>query len=287
MIPAHARISLAPDRLARARLAVVRLTRVVLAVVVLAVLFGACDARAEDASMTKPSKPAARERLAAGNKLYRIREFEKAAEEYKAGALIEDAPLFYYNLGQCFRQLGRQEDAIWHYDRFLERGKPTGQVRTAVEEFLAQLRQELQRKAAPPPAEAPPPTNQPDPPPPPAPPAFVRVRVPGEPWHRDRIALALTGGGVLATGIGAALLISAKGIEDNANTEPAQVERQRLRDRSAGRRVTGVVVGGVGVAVLLVGLVKLAITPDDHEEIRSAAVRVGVTADTVFVAGSF
>ncbi len=220
------------------------------------------------------------------NKLYRIREFEKAAEEYKAGALVEDVPVFHYNLGQCYRQLDRYEDAIWHYERFLDRGKPTGEVRAAVEAFLSQLKVELQRKAATPPRVEPP-ADPAKPVQPPAPPKVVTVRIPGEPWYRDRLGWGLAGAGVVAIGAGSWLLIDAKGIEDDANAQPGQAERDRLRDRASSRRVVGSVIGGVGLAVLVTGVVKLAMSPSDREQTATAAFGVGVTSGTIFVMGRF
>jgi tetratricopeptide (TPR) repeat protein len=97
--------------------------------------------------LAKPTNVVARDYLTTGNRFYRLREFEKAIEEYKAGAVREDSPIFYYNLGQCYRQLGRYEDAIWHYERFLERGKPTGEVEASVRDFIVQMRGELEKKA--------------------------------------------------------------------------------------------------------------------------------------------
>jgi hypothetical protein len=49
----------------------------------------------------------AREHLIRGNRLYNTRAFDAAIEAYKAGALAEPAPVFDYNLGQTYRQLGR------------------------------------------------------------------------------------------------------------------------------------------------------------------------------------
>lgn len=104
----------------------------------------ASSARADD-PLAKPKDAVAREHLLQGNKRYRLREFEKAIEEYKAGTLREDAPVFLYNLGQCYRQLGKYQDAIWHYERFLSRARPEGEFKTAVDEFLRQMRAELEK----------------------------------------------------------------------------------------------------------------------------------------------
>jgi hypothetical protein len=89
-----------------------------------------------------------------GNRLYGIRSFDQAIEEYKAGVLVEAAPVFDYNLGQCFRQLGKYQEAIWHdelwhYERFITRGDPQGEVLDVVNGFLAQMKSELDKKAMP------------------------------------------------------------------------------------------------------------------------------------------
>lgn len=98
-------------------------------------------------SRKKLVAPEARRHLAQGNKLYNIRSFEQAIEEYKAGALVEEAAVFDYNLGQAFRQIGKYQEAIWHYERFLNRGDPQGEVLDAVNGFLAQMKSELDKKA--------------------------------------------------------------------------------------------------------------------------------------------
>lgn len=67
---------------------------------------------ARAAPLARPASPEAQEHLDRGNRLYGTRPFEEAIAEYKAGALIEPAPVFDYNLGQCFRQLGRYQEAI-------------------------------------------------------------------------------------------------------------------------------------------------------------------------------
>ncbi len=256
--------------------------RFVLASVTLAVMFCTTIAFADD-PLAKPKDPMAQQRLAAGNRLYRVREFEKAAEEYKAGSLIEDVPVFHYNLGQCFRQLGKYEDAIWHYERFIERGKPAGQVRGAVDAFLTQMRAELEKKAM----RQPPIEPAPEPKPAPPQPKTMKVKVPGDPWYRDRIGWGLTAAGLLGVGVSTGLLVRANNIEDDANREMVQTERESLRDRASSRRTIGTIVGIGGAALLVGGLVKLALRSPDREETVTMALDVGITGNGVFVMGRF
>ncbi len=257
--------------------------RFALASVALLILFASNFAFADP--LAKPKDPTAQQRLTAGNKLYRVREFEKAVGEYKAGALIEDVPVFHYNLGQCYRQLGKYEDAIWHYERFIERGKPTGQMRGAVDAFLTQMRAELEKKATTqPPIE---PAPEPTPPTPPPQPKTTKVKVPGEPWYRDRIGWGLAGAGLVGIGVSSGLFANAKNIEGDANDEMIQTKREALRDRASSRRTVGTIVGIGGAALLLGGLVKLALRPPDREQTVTTALDVGITGDGVFVMGKF
>ncbi len=169
-------------------------------------------------ALAKPTNVVAREHLATGNRYYRLREFEKAVEEYKAGAIREDAPVFYYNLGQCYRQLGRYEDAIWHYERFLDRGKPTGEVEAAVKKFIAQMKAEREKAAMkqPPVEPVPPPTADPASAghmlPNSSPPAEQRR---GMPLQR-RLAIGVGAAGAAAMGLGIVLGLRAQSFEDEA-----------------------------------------------------------------------
>lgn len=258
--------------------------RFVLATVGVLVLLLASGVAFADDPLAKPKDATAQQRLSAGNKLYRVREFEKAVDEYKAGALIEDVPVFHYNLGQCYRQLGQYKDAIWHYERFIERGKPTGQMRGAVDAFLTQMRSELEKKAmSQPPVEPAPEPKQPQP----TPPKTTKVKIPGEPWYRDRIGWSLAAAGVVGVGVSSALFVNAKSIESDANDQPIQTDREALRDRASGRRTIATIVGIGGVGLLAAGLVKLALRPPDREEIVTTSLNIGITGDGIFVMGRF
>jgi len=107
-----------------------------------------------------------------------------------------------------------------------------------------------------------------------------------DPWYRDGLGWGLTGGGVIAAGTGAWILVDAQAIESDANTEPTQSVREQLRDRASSRRVAGSIFGIIGLGSLVVGIVKLAIH-DDREPTDRASFDIGVTRDGFFVAGRF
>jgi tetratricopeptide (TPR) repeat protein len=212
--------------------------------------------------LDKPTNVVAREHLATGNRYYRLREFEKAIEEYKAGALREDAPVFSFNLGQCYRMLGRYEDAIWHYERFLDRGKSTGEVEASVKKFIAQMKDEIGKTAMkqPPIEPAPSPTSptgdrttsaQPAPA---SMPSVGRQR--GLPWKR-KLAIGIGAVGAATVGLGAVFGIRAESFEADADAIcpmsscDRAAEATRLIDRGKTNALYANVAFGVGGAAII------------------------------------
>lgn len=233
--------------------------------------------------LSKPAAPEARSHLALGNKLYGVRSFDEAAAEYKAGAIIEPAPVFDYNLGQCFRQLGKYQEAIWHYDRFLSRGNPQGELLDAVTGFITQMKSELDKKAM---------TQKPTEPAPSgasAAPIPIRLESPqersSEAWYDDRAGWALTGAGVVGLAVGGGLLVDASSLRDDANRNLSQQEQKRLADRASTRELLGELMGAGGVGLLVVGVIKLAIHPGEPP--RVARWNIGTTHNSLLVFGEF
>jgi len=232
--------------------------------------------------LSKPSDAEARSHLLHGNRLYGIRSFKEAAAEYKAGALIEPAPVFDYNLGQCFRLLGRYEEATWHYERFLNRANPQGELLDAVTHFIAQMKAELDTKAmAQHPTE---PTPLPASPAHGAPvslastsPVHVSPPILREAWYEDRWGWALSGAGIVGIAIGGGLLVNAASLGDEANMTTNQQERDRLRGKVHSRNIFGALTGAAGIGLLASGIVKFVIYP--HERAQVASWNVGVTGN--------
>ena len=213
-----------------------------IAVVVLSLISAVTSAYGDP--LSKPSAPEARNHLLRGNRFYGIRSFDEAVAEYKEGALIEPAPVFDYNLGQCFRQLGKYKEAIWHYERFLTRANPQGELLDTVNNFIAQMKAELDKKAM---------TQQPtEPAPLPSSPARdAPAPSHGEVWYDDTWGWALSGAGVVGVAVGGGLLANAASLNGNANMTTNQQERDRLRDQEHNRNVLGAI---TGVAVFICGL---------------------------------
>lgn len=234
--------------------------------------------------MAPPKDPRAAERLKQGNRQYRLRDFQTAIAEYKAGAAIEEAGVFWYNLGQSYRQLGNYDEALWYYQRFLDRAKPTGALRDNVVDFIQKMNAEREKAARQqPPTEAggddanaptrgdtsadtkqtSAPTTasaaeQDD--------SDVEATLDRHPaWYADRIGWAITGAGVVGVGVGVGLLVSSSGLSDDAQNATTELERADLHERADSRRRLGFVVAGVGAAVAVGGIVKLVLVPDRGE----------------------
>lgn len=248
--------------------------------------------------LARPASREAREHLDQGNKLYNIRSFDEAIAEFKAGALIEAAPVFDYNLGQAYRQLGKYQDALWHYDRFMKYGGPTGELRDAVMSFMAEMRAHLANRALTMPPTGPaPPDRAPDPTTSarstattePTMAGTVNTEPPSQPEghdSRDWIGWGLTGGGVVALGVSGVLLYRASSLNNQAKTEPDARARDGLYDQASTRNTAGIAVGVGGLVLTTAGVVKLALH-GRHPASGSALLDVGVTSHGVFALGQF
>jgi hypothetical protein len=267
-------------------------------IIIVAVLGGSLGvpslAAAQASPLAKPTMPEAREHLAVGNKLYNVRSFDEAITEYKAGALVEPAPVFDYNLGQCYRLTGKYQEAIWHYERFLARGKPQGRLLDSVNDFIAQMKSELDKKAmtqrptepAPSPSSAASaPTGLPSPlPPSPA----ARREQPDQStnvWYRDGVGWGLTGAGVVGLGVAGGLLIDAASLNSDANAASTESEHARLKDKGHSRSVIGSTIGIVGGGLLVAGIIKLAVHSDRSRP--NASWNITTSGNDVIVVGQF
>lgn len=237
--------------------------------------------------IAKPTKADAKAHLATGAALYRAREFEKAIEEFKAGILVEDAPIFHFNLGQSYRQLGRYEDSIWHFERFLRHANPLPpKYQDAVESLLRDMKSELERKAMtrppiePADGEANKDIGKPAAPTVVAPPPAV----PASPWYADGLGWGLVGAGAVGGGVSVFLFVRASSLDDDANNEPSQTMQDELRDQASSRRLAGTIIGVVGAGALVTGIVKLAIAPRTES---ASSLSFMFTTNGVAVAGQF
>jgi tetratricopeptide (TPR) repeat protein len=131
-----------------------------------------------------------------GQKLYTLTKFREALDEYQQAFDARPIPDFLFNIGQCYRNLGDYDAAIFSYKQYLA-AAPDAPNRAQVEQLIVDLQarkdQEDARRLAPqpqpPPAPAPPPPVAVAPPPP-GPPIYTRW------WFWTGIGVVAAGAGV-------------------------------------------------------------------------------------------
>lgn len=233
------------------------------------------DPRAE------PTTPEARAHFDRGGKLFGLQDFEGAILAYKQAALIENLPVFDLALGQCYRKLHRYDDALWHFQRFLKYGRPSGNVRKGVEDLMAQMRAE----------HAPVVPHSAPSDPPAAPLAATAPAAPtverGDPWYRDGLGLALVGIGTLAAGTAGYLVFDGHRLRDDSNTDPVQARRNQLYDESVSRYRLSAAFGIAGGSLLVAGILRLASRPSARIRRDATSWNLEVTGHGVMAFGQF
>jgi tetratricopeptide (TPR) repeat protein len=81
----------------------------------------------------------ARAYFEAGRALYSLGRYDDALKEFTAGYQLAPRPLFLINLGQSYRRLGRNDEAIAMYRRFMAEAPPNDPNRAEVERVVAEL----------------------------------------------------------------------------------------------------------------------------------------------------
>ena len=66
-------------------------------------------------------KTVARAHYETATRLYDLREYSKALDEYKAAYLAKPDPAFLFNIGQCYRRLGETSSALEFYRQYLKK----------------------------------------------------------------------------------------------------------------------------------------------------------------------
>ncbi|MCG8420349.1 MAG: tetratricopeptide repeat protein [Proteobacteria bacterium] len=89
----------------------------------------------------------AREHFERAERLFSIGKFEQAAARYEAAYDAAQLPEFLFNIGQCYRQLQRYDQAIFAYQKYLQE-KPDALNREYVERTIAELEQKRDLEAS-------------------------------------------------------------------------------------------------------------------------------------------
>ena len=96
-------------------------------------------AAAEDAAMR-----AAKRHYERGEKLFALGKFDEALDEYQKAFDAKPLPGFLFNIGQCYRNLGETDSAIFTYKKFLKLD-PDAPNREKVQATIDKLEEEKAR----------------------------------------------------------------------------------------------------------------------------------------------
>jgi tetratricopeptide (TPR) repeat protein len=99
-----------------------------------AVAFGAvCSVLASPTVAGESDKVVARAHYETASRLYEIREYADALKEYKAAYVAKPDPAFLFNIGQCYRKMGKNAEAVDFFQQFLKKAPPDDPNRALVE----------------------------------------------------------------------------------------------------------------------------------------------------------
>lgn len=94
------------------------------------------------------AKAAALAHFEAAKRLFDVREYGRALEEYKEAYLAKPDPAFLVNIGLCHRKLGQNAQAIDFYQQFLKKAPLDDPNRRQIEARIADIQADEQEKAA-------------------------------------------------------------------------------------------------------------------------------------------
>lgn len=91
-----------------------------------------------------PAERAAMRYFDRAEKLFALGKFEDALDEYQKAFDAKPLPAFLFNIGQCYRNLGDYQQAIFSYKKFLKLD-PEAPNREHVQELIADLQEKIDR----------------------------------------------------------------------------------------------------------------------------------------------
>ncbi len=212
-------------------------------------------------AQAKPdSKTAAKEHYARGTSYYDLGRYDDAIKEFEAAYQLKNDPAFLYNLAQSYRLAGNEERALHFYKTYL-RYVPKAPKRAEIEDRIAALERQMATESkattTPPPAgTTPPPTGTTPPPagttpPPDATPPTVTV-TPPPPNTLPPPTYPPPG-------------------DMTAPPPPINTTPPGAPDPGRKFRIAGIATGGVGAALILVGLIQGARAVGAANDVEDAA----------------
>src|SRR5262245_470128 len=180
-------------------------------------------------------KDEAKKHVSKATEAHQAGNYDVALTELQAAYALDPQPDLLYAIGQVDVKLGKCDDAIASYEKFLATNPPADAANSAKEAI-----ETCKAQAPPPPPEpTPPPQPAPPPPPPPAP----------EGSSFDKIGAACVGAGVVSLVVGVVMYSSAVSTLDDAEKATTYDKHKELVDSAHTKRNVGVVFGVAGLAL--------------------------------------
>jgi tetratricopeptide (TPR) repeat protein len=107
--------------------------------ILLVTVLAARVAHAED-----PATKSAKRHFDRGQKLFNLGKFDEALDEYQQAYEAKEIPAILFNIGQCYRNLGDYEAAIFSFKKYLKL-EPDADNRDQVEDYITELEAEEER----------------------------------------------------------------------------------------------------------------------------------------------
>lgn len=217
-----------------------------------------------------------------GQALYKNKEFDAAAEQFKLAYDHDADPVYLFNIAQAYRLAKKCKDAADYYRRYLDGAKQAPNV-DAVNAYLVEVdacAKAQEPAAVAPPAEPAKPVEATAAPPPVVQPAVVE-RAPAVHSNKRLVGYIVAGGGVALAGLGVLFMTQVSGYEDDANAvcpqpctswdEDKLAQRAAIDDKASTREklMVGSFIGG-GAAIA--AGVYLIVTGGETRE-RGVAIR--------------
>lgn len=242
----------------------------------------------------QPKNRAAKAAFDRGLAAYRKQNFDAASKALAQSFELERDADTLFAWAQAQRQLDHCDKAIELYEQLLTFELPV-ENRAAVYNKLTECRDLVaaqgggEPKVAPLQDEPTPPVAQPTPPPPPATPVPEATSGGERGWYKDPIGMSLLGSGVIVTGIGAGLLLSARSLENDSKAafqNNHYDDAESLASKANSRGDLGAITLGVGGVLVVGGVVWLAMHRGSNEQ-RAVSAWVNRDGGGLAVIGGF
>jgi tetratricopeptide (TPR) repeat protein len=186
-------------------------------------------------------KEEAQKHVTKATEAHQAGKYDVALTELQAAYALDPQPDLLYAIGQVHVKLGKCDEAVASYEKFLATNPPKDAATSAKEAIDT-----CKAQAAPPPPEPTPPP--PEPTPPPAPPPQP------EGAKFDKVGSAIIGAGVVSMVVGIVFYSSAVSTLDDAEMAATYNEHDDLVGSAQTKRNVSLVFGGLGVAAVGVGV---------------------------------